>query len=260
MDNFLKWIEENIDIVIISLGILLITMFVVLVINLQKTSIVVKILTKKALKIKEQVTTIDNDTYDIALISNISYSAVKCIEAGIVYKKTHLPIVTEAIEVPARETLEIKDCKILVSIVRSTLIGEGKKIGKFYLYAKDYAGRISKVQSKVTRKLIKKQLKNEKTIMILNAKQQRKETGNYNTGERFVMVLGVIVSPIVNLFTLINSKLNVALKRRQTKKEVKNIKKQKEKEIKKEELKAEHDEKVKEAMEDLKAYQDQKPN
>lgn len=177
---------------------------------------------KRALTLTEELMNREqNNVIDIVIV-NTSYVNVEAGAVGFIYKKINLPIKEESILVLARDSFKIS---IPIDELRTFVVGQSKVIKKIYVYAEDSLGRKTICYAKNATRRIKEIIKEEINSEKIEAKKQRFIEGKYLLGERFVLVLGVLFSPITNLSRSIKNGLNKRLKNREVRLGIKSIEK-----------------------------------
>lgn len=147
----------------------------------------------KTLRMSEEIL-LSNDQLSTNLkIINHSYHDNEFTEVGMIYEKRKVIINEEVVKVSAREKEEFL---ISHEHIRELLQLEGFKIKGLKFYFENSIGKIVRISGKLTRKEIKKELKLEKQELKEQLKEERYESGQYSSGDRFVIFFQNLFGPI----------------------------------------------------------------
>lgn len=228
MNNIIDWFK-NLEFEIIVILLFLLVILIVLIRVLIKNNMVYNAIAKKTLIAKEDLLLEDGKYITRVNTTNIGYTSSIVKELGFIYKDLKLPIRTEEFNLNSRD---FDTTLIDVNELRSFVVDEKNKLNKHYFYVIDSVNRVTKIKMKLSYKHLKGVINEEKRIALeelratkkaqrLENKEARYSTGEYNFGDRIVLILGAIFSPLVKLSKLIKAKINKSLRKREIKKEVK---------------------------------------
>jgi len=217
----LEWIKNLEPEFIILFGSTFVLIYFSLI-NMRRAKKTLNLIGKRALTLTEELMNRDNlDVIDIVIV-NTSYVNVEAGAVGFIYKKVNIPMKEESILVLARDSFKIS---IPIEDLRTFVVGKSKKIKKIFVYAEDSLGRKTICRAKNATRKIRELVCEEHIVEKKKAKIQRFVDGKYLFGERIILVLKVMVSPITNISRAMKNGLNKRLKRREIKLEIRNIEK-----------------------------------
>lgn len=211
MKSLIDWLDSLTPEIIIVFSLLFI-LIILLIIVLNRISLLKKNLIKDSLVLSEDMLINDNSSLTRIKITNSSFYNVVIHEYGFMQNNIKHSLKNERMIIEERNDIT-QNCES--NNVRNIFINtEEKRFKKIYLYVIDSNNKVKKKNLKMLNKYIKSNIKSEKLKAKLDAKALRFENGNYNFGERVIMILGIIVSPIVKFWNLITRKTNNSLYKR----------------------------------------------
>ena len=190
----------------------IITMIVLLLVLLLQQYRIKKLVLNKGLYLSDEIyqTEIGENSLKINY-TNKSYVNFMIAEVGFIYEKKYYPIehYFEMINARSFEQIEFE-----VTQLRLILLLKSKRVKKIRIYVRDSVGTTSVRKAKDLSKYLRKLVKKENKDLRISQKQLRMKTGNYNFGDRTIMILAIIFSPFKHLRNKINRSINQSLKKR----------------------------------------------
>ena len=191
-------------------------------ISIAKAQRTLDLIGKRALDLREDLMKRDGVEIVDIVIANTSYVNVEVVAAGLIYKRTLLPLKEESVMILARDSHKIS---IPLDALRAYVLGSKLRMKRLYVYVEDALGRRIKKRAKNSVRVLKKVLKNDRKALRIDQKKQRFATGNYRFFERTGLVFEVIFSPFTKLARTMKNNLNRKLRNREVNIEILNIEK-----------------------------------
>ena len=189
MNNWLKDLPP-VDYIYLLGGALLLVLIIIILVYVMKIS---REIAGKTLRMSEEVL-FDNEQLTTNLkIINHSYHENDFNEIGMIYKKRKVIIQEENVKVIPRSKEELL---VTHDKIRELLQIDGFKIKRLRFYFENSLGKIIKISGRITRKEIKKALKQEKLEFKEASKEERYEQGQFTGGDRFVIFFENLFAPI----------------------------------------------------------------
>lgn len=212
MNKFVTWLQ-NLTPETIIIFTLLALLLILIIYTINRVGSIKKYLVRDSLVLSEDMLVVNNINQTRVKITNSSFYNMVIHEYGFMQKNVKHSIRSERISIDERD-----DIVEAFTSDQVRQIFSNTKFSKIYFYVIDSSNRVRKLKMKRVNKYIKQHIKAEKKAYKKAEKQKRFDSGNYNFGERIVLILGVIVSPIVKLYNLITRKTNSGLHKRNIKK------------------------------------------
>lgn len=188
----MDWIKElkPQEMILLVGGLLLLVLIIIILIKVIR---IAREIASRSLKMTEEILNTDDSIVTNLKVVNRSYIDNEITEIGMIYQKKKVIILEEDLRVNARNRLEHI---VTHDEVRDLLGIKEFKIKRVKFYYENSVGDITKTSARLTRKEIKKALKQEKKDYIQALKEKRYEEGNYTTGDRISIFFGNIFGPI----------------------------------------------------------------
>ncbi|MGI6782203.1 MAG: hypothetical protein ACOX56_05215 [Acholeplasmataceae bacterium] len=187
----MEWIKdlEQIEIIYLVVGFLLVVLVLIILVVVLRIS---REIASRSLKMSEEILNTDTGIVTNIKIVNRSYIDNEITEIGMIYQKKKVVILEEKTRVSARNRFEYV---ITHAQVRELLGVDEFKIKRIKFYYENSVGNIKKSSARLTRREIKKALKQEKKDYIQALKEKRYKDGTFTTGDRISIFFQNICAP-----------------------------------------------------------------